>query len=221
MTVVEKLLGTAAVAACMAMGTAFADEPTEQNDLRDFRIGMSVSDLPEEGYGNFACATTGAAAAVLLDSWGDYMKCAPDPEGLRELRFEYTATRVEFVKANDKWEGTRVYGHPALLSLLIDEDGVVDGIRIATDPEARRYMHKKAFLLGTQAKFHFSPETWQCDELQPAGGEEPVGGIFVKERCVNRYDDRVVRLEVDLFRTPEQSMEEFVNATRLEIRGRE
>jgi hypothetical protein len=221
MTVIKRLLGAAA-AACIGAGLAAAEEQSAQNnDLRDFRVGMKVSDLPREGYGNFACVGDDGTSGISLESWEDYAECPTDAAGLREVRFEYTATRVEFVKANDKWEGTRVYGHPAIVSLLIDEGGVVDGIRIATDPEARRYMRKKAFLLGTQAKFHFSPETWQCEKLEPAGGEEPVGGIFLKERCVNRYDDRVVKLEIDLFRTPGQSMEEFVNATRLEIRGRE
>jgi hypothetical protein len=96
---------------------------------------------------------------------------------------------------------------------------VVDGIRIATDPEARRYMRKKAFLLGRQAKFHYSPETWVCETKDASGGEEPVGGIYIKERCTNRFDDRVVNLEIDLFRTPGQAMDDFVNATRIEIRG--
>jgi hypothetical protein len=215
-------LGAAAAAACFSAGIAFADDTTGQrNDLRDFRIGMNVSGLPEDGYGNFTCAARGDAAGTSLDSWTEYMQCAPDEEGLREVQFEYTATRVEFVKANDKWDGTRVYGHPAIVSLLIDEDGVLDGLRILTDPQARRYMRKKAYLLGHQAKFHFNPATWQCDDLEPSGGEEPVGGIFVKERCVNRYEDRLVKLEVDLFRTPGQSMEDFVNATRIEIRGQD
>lgn len=216
----SRMLGAVALAACFAAGAGSAQEPdAKRNDLRDFRIGMNVSELPQQGYGDFTCAGEGAASGTSIESWGDYTQCAPDAEGLREVAFRYTATQVEFVKANDKWEGTRVYGHPSLVSLLIDESGTVKGIKIETDPESRRYMRKKAYLLGQQAKFRFSPATWECDKSEPSGGEQPVGGVFVKERCVNRFDDRVVKLEVDLFRTPGQSMEEFVNATRIEIRG--
>ncbi len=215
-----KKLGAIALAVCLAAGTVLAQEPgAKRNDLREFRVGMTVSELPQQGYGNFICGAGGETGGPTLENWAEYMRCAPDEEGLREVQFQYTATRVEFVKANDKWEGTRVYGHPAIVSLLIDQDGVVDGIRIVTDPEARRYMRKKAFLLGQQAKFHFSPKTWRCEAKEPSSGEEPVGGIFRKERCVNRFDNRVVKLEIDLFRTPGQTMESFVNATRIEIRG--
>jgi hypothetical protein len=180
---------------------------------------MSVGDLPERGYGNFVCRGDGAAAGQPIAGWGEYTRCPADGEGLREVGFDYTETRVEFVKANDKWEGTRVFGHPSLVSLLIDDQGVVDGIRIVTDPDSRRYMRKKAFLLGRRAKYHFSPATWTCERMEPSDGEEPVGGVYFKERCVNRFGDRVVKLEIDLFRTPGQTMEEFVNATRIEIRG--
>lgn len=206
-----------------ALGVSLAQAPlpatAAQNDLREFRIGMSVSALPEEGYGNFTCA--GAGEPVSLDAWAAYTRCPADADGLREVAFEYVATRVEFVKANDKWEGTRVYGHPSVISLLLDDDGVVRKIRIATDPSAKRYMRKKAFLLGERSKYRFSPTTWRCEELAPAADEEPVGGVFYKERCVNRFDDRVVKLEIDLYHKRDQPAGSYVNATRIEIAGAE
>ncbi|MEX2518856.1 MAG: hypothetical protein WD969_05945 [Paracoccaceae bacterium] len=189
------------------------------NDLRDFRIGMTLSSLPEMGYGNFTCGGTGSADPVTLDAWAGFARCPADEDGLHEVAFDYVATRVEFVKANDKWEGTRVFGHPSIVSLLLDDEGVVRKIRIATDPRARRYMRKKAFLLGQRSKYHFSPTTWQCEDLAAAADEEPVGGVFYKERCVNRYDDRVVKLEIDLYHKRDQPEGSFVNATRIEIAG--
>ena len=215
-----RTLGAVALGCLVAQGATAAGSES-QNDLRDFRIGMELSELPEMGYGNFTCADGDADARVELDSWADYTRCPANEDGLHEVRFEYTATRVEFVKANDKWEGTRVFGHPSLVSLLMDDTGTVQKIRIETNPDARRYMRKKAFLLGQRSKFHFSPSTWECEEMEPSEGEAPVGGIFIKERCVNRFDDRVVRMEVDLFRTPDQGLEDFTNATRIEISGAE
>ena len=219
-------IGFGILAAALVAGMVSASQAAEKNDLRDFRIGMSVGELPERGYGNFTCGGAGggagaggAAAGSPLEGWADYARCPAGDDGLHEVRFDYTETRVEFVKANEKWEGTRVFGHPSVVSLLIDDEGIVDGIRIVTDPEARRYMKKKAFLLGKRAKYHFSPATWDCEKMEPSDSEEAVGGIYVKERCVNRFDDRVVKLEIDLYRAPGQPPEEFVNATRIEIRG--
>lgn len=208
-----------ALGCLLSQGVPAAD--VGPNDLREFRIGMKLSELPEMGYGNFTCPADGPADPVALESWSEFARCPADEDGLHEVRFEYTATRVEFVKANDKWEGTRVFGHPSIVSLLMDEEGTVRRIRIATDPEARRYMRKKAYLLGQRSKYHFSPATWDCETLEPSDDERPVGGIFLKERCVNRFGDRVVRLEVDLFRERDQPMDDFVNATRIEIAGDE
>ncbi len=199
----------------LAAGMAAAEAP--RNDLRDFRIGMTVAELPQQGYGRFACGGAGAFEKR-LGAWTDYSVCAPEADGLHEVRFEYTATRVEFVKANDKWEGTRVFGHPVQVSLLVDEDGIVAGIRILTDPDSRFYMRKKAFLLGKRAKYRFSPASWECIEGAPAAGETAVGGVFFKERCVNRLSDRLVRLEIDLYRLPGQTGRQFVNRTKIEIR---
>lgn len=201
------------------LGQSVLAAESANNDLRDFRIGMSASALPEMGYGNFTCAGAGSTEPVTLDSWSGFARCPADAEGLHEVSFDYTATRVEFVKANNKWAGTRVFGHPSLLSLLLDDEGTVRKIRIETDPSAGRYMRKKAFLLGERSKYRFSPATWQCEELPLAADEEPIGGVVYKERCVNNFADRVVKLEIDLYRKREQPPGAFVNATRIEIAG--
>ncbi len=209
------LLAGAAALLAAALPAMAADAP--RNDLRDFRIGMTVPELPREGYGRFICGGEGPFTRR-LGSWSDYSTCAPDPDGLHEVRFDYTATRVEFVKANEKWGGTRVFGHPVLVSLLIDAAGAVEGIRILTDPASRFYMKKKAFLLGERAKLHFGRDTWECVETPPNAGETPVGGIFRKERCISNLLERRVRLEIDLYRLPGQSGRQFVNRTKIEIR---
>jgi hypothetical protein len=95
-------LGAAVLAVCVTTGSTLADYRTgERHDLRDFRIGMTVSELPQQGYGNFTCATRDGTDGTPIEGWAEYTRCAPDEEGLREVRFQYTATRVEFVKAND------------------------------------------------------------------------------------------------------------------------
>ena len=45
-----------------------------------------------------------------------------------------------------------VAGHPAILTLLIDDSGHVTGLQIETDPKARLYVRKKALPPGLQAR---------------------------------------------------------------------
>ncbi len=214
---INRIVAALALAAAALAGKAPAAD--ERNDLRDFRVGMAVADLPGEGYGRFACVAGDGSADSRIAAWRDFRTCPADARGRREVRFEYTATRVEFVKANDKWEGTRVFGHPVLVSLVLDDAATVRGIRIASDPAAPPYLRKKAFLLGQRAKFHFSPKTWACQSLTPDAGETPVGGVYVNERCENRLPDRTVRLALRLYRMPGQGPKDFVNSTHIDIFG--
>ena len=50
-----------------------------------------------------------------------------------------------------------VAGHPAILTLLIDDTGHVAGLQIETDPKARLYIRKKAFLLGHTGQIALRP----------------------------------------------------------------
>ena len=60
-----------------------------------------------------------------------------------------------------------VAGHPAILTLLIDDSGDVASLQIETDPKARLYVRKKAFFLGLQARSRYGSDGWACTEGQP------------------------------------------------------
>jgi hypothetical protein len=197
-----------------AMAGAAQPRASEDNDLREFRLGTKVGDLPASGYVDFTCA---AEPEKELSGWQDYRQCPANPPGLHEVRFRYDESANPLARVNDRFEGTRVGGHPVLISLLIDEQGTVDGLRIVTDPKARLYLHKKAFLLGLQAKARYGEEGWTCVEGQPAGDEQPVGGVFLKERCEKVTATRRVTVERDLFRRAGQEGKDFVGDTKITI----
>jgi hypothetical protein len=186
----------------------------EPNDLREFRLGMSVQDLPRTGYTGLTCAS---APGQALADWGDYRQCPADAPGQHEVRFRYDPGADPLAHVSSNHEGTRVGGHPALVSLLIGDEGRVDGIRIVTDPKAPLYMRKRAFLLGLQAKAHYGEEGWSCTQGQPTADEEPIGGVFVKEHCEKTTPTRHVIVERDLYRHPGQDLKEFVNDTKVTI----
>ena len=176
------------------------------NDLRGIRIGMAARELPNDGYADLACATGPSRRLANWNAWAD---CPDGPSMLRAIRFGYD-------KATDR-EGTRVAGHPVLLTLLVDDAGVVAGLLIETDPNSRLYMRKKAFLLGVQAKSRYGAEGWSCSERQPAAGEQPVGGIYVNEQCSKSVNGRNVTIERRLLRHADQELKDFTDETKISI----
>jgi hypothetical protein len=202
----------AAIAACSLTLPARADEPA--NDLREFRLGMSVQDLPRSGYIDFSCA---APSRQALSSWQDYRECPADSAGRHEVRFRYDSKADPLARVNDTHEGTRVGGHPVLVSLLIGDEGRVDGIRIETDPKVRLFLRKKAFLLALQAKSRFGEEGWTCQEGEPTADEQAVGGVFFKEHCEKTTPTRHIIVERDLFRHPNQDLKDFIGDSKVTI----
>ena len=184
----------------------------EEYDLRDLRVGMRSDELPATGYTGFACETGPA-----LQGWQEYKRCAPDAAGSRAVRFRYDEAENFRGSVNDKYEGTRVAGHPVLLALLLDDAGIVKGLRIETDPAARPFLHKKAHLLGGLAKARFGEDGWTCTQAQPSAAEEPVGGVFVKEHCEKTTPTRRYLVDRALFRRPGEEPRNVVNSTRVEI----
>ena len=192
--------------ALTAPATAQNAGPADAEDLRDIRVGMSVADLPSAGYADFACAAdTGRKVA----GWSAARDCPADANGLHALRFGYD-------KETDR-EGVIVAGHPAVLTLLVDNDDKVAALRIETDPKARLYLRKKAFLFATQIKSRYGSEGWDCTQGQPEAGEQPVGGVYIRERCTKTTQDRAIVVERSLFRRPDQDAKNFVDETRMTI----
>lgn len=188
------------------------------NDLREFRVGMAVSDLPRSGYQDFSCAD---GPERKLRGWEDYQQCPPQAPGLRAVRFRYDEKANPLAKINDAYEGTKVQGHPVLLTLLIGDAGRVGALVIETDPNVRLFLRKKAFLFGERVKARYGEEGWACISQDLAPDELPVGGVFVKEHCEKKTATRRFVLDRALFRRSGQDLKDFVSRSRLEVRGTE
>jgi hypothetical protein len=105
----------------------------DSGDLRDLRIGMSITAIPQDEYVDLSCAETPEQTLV---GWSDFGKCPRDAIGLRTIGFHFNDRLNPLAEINDKYQGTRVAGHPIVLTLLIDEGGMIEGLRIDTDPQA-------------------------------------------------------------------------------------
>jgi hypothetical protein len=183
----------------------------QQNDLREFRVDMPVSALPDSGYRGFACA---ADPSRKLSGWDDYKTCSPAADGTRAVSFRYAAAAPS---QDDNSTKTEVSGQPVTLALLIGSDEHVAGIMIATDPHARFYLHKKAFLFGLQVRARFGEDGWTCRQSQPTPTRQPVGGVFIDEHCEKATASRHFIVDRQLFRDPAKPLGDFTDATQLVI----
>ena len=184
-------------------------------DLRDLRVGMSIVAIPAGEYVDLTCVETHDQT---LAGWSDFRECPRDSSGLRSVGFRFNDRLNALAQVNEKYQGTKVAGHPVVLTALIDEGGTIDGLRIDTDPQARLFWRKKAHLLALVVKSRYGEEGWECHNIEPSGGETAVGGLFTKEHCEKIASHRRLLLDRRLYRRPGQSMNDFVNETHVEIR---
>lgn len=194
-----------------------ASRDTEPNDLREFRVGMPVAELPATGYRDFSCTD---APERTLSGWSEYGKCPVGPAGFHSVSFRYDDNANQLARINEDARGTKIAGQPVLVALLIGDDARVDGLRIETDPQARLYAYKKAFLFGQQVKARYGQEGWVCTDAQPSADEQPVGGVFVKEHCEKTTATRRLVLDRQLFRHAGEDLKKFTDGTQLTILAR-
>ncbi|QPF82465.1 hypothetical protein IC762_22195 [Bradyrhizobium genosp. L] len=187
------------MAAVPAMATA--------GDLRDINVGMAITGVPDAGYINLTCV---GDRTHRLAEWSQWSACPAGPDKLTGIRFDYDRATAR--------EGTMVAGHPAVLTVMIDQDAKIASLTIETDPKARLYMKKKAFLLGLQAKSRYGEDGWSCADAKPAGDKQEVGGVFVDERCTKTTDGRAIEIERHLYREPNKDLKDFTDETRITIR---
>ena len=181
---------------------ALAATAGPDSDLRGVSIGLAAAELPAEGFAGFTCAAPPAAA---LQGWQDWGSCPADATGNHAMHFHYATG------------DTGVAGHPVVLTALFNGAGTLVTLRIETEPGGRLYLRKKAFLLGLQARHRYGDEGWTCTNSAPAAGEEPVGGVFVKEICQKSTPGRSIVVSRALFRHAGSAANDFIGESQIII----
>lgn len=197
-------------AAMLAAGFASA-QPRDRADVWDIQLGSSVTAIDPLAYQELACGTNGGPPSTPLAAWGDYMTCPPEPNGLREVYFryddelEYIFLALEQPARAEHWQGTKVAGGAAIVSVLIDEEGIIQGLRVATDDRVGINLRTGAYGLRVNYKSRFGRDGWDCVSHPPAEGREPVGNQFVDEHCEKRMDGLHLVVEGRFYRRPGQA----------------
>jgi hypothetical protein len=203
----------AAIASLLsAAGTSVgAQERPPRLEVWDLTLGSRAEQLPDE-FVDLACGTNGGPPSVPLNGWSEFRRCRPEPSGLREVYFRYDDELEYWAKANniadqmEQYAGTKTYGFPVVVSALIDAQGLLGGIRVVSDPRDTSQNRDEAYLLRNFLNARFGRENWQCQDLALEGGETPVDGVFVKQRCRKQIDDKTsATLATRYLRKPGQS----------------
>jgi hypothetical protein len=219
--------------AVISAGVTSAEEPPARSDVWTLKLGTSAAALARDAFVDYACGSNGGPPQQALTGWSDYDKCSPEPNGLREVYFRYDDELEYWAKAHRartliaQYAGTKVLDFPVILSGLFDASGTLAGLRIVTDPQASPQDRKQAYTLTNFFKARYGGDGWDCADVPRAAGENPVGTLYINQRCAKlvKGDMRAV-LETRFLRKPGQAefsgsgkltVGQFESSTRLEL----
>jgi hypothetical protein len=203
----------AALAFALAPAGAAGAPRTEADagELHGLKLGLDARAMKTDGFIDIACGSNGGPPRQPLDAWADFGKCRPETSGLYEVyaRFddeqEYIGRAIDDPLYAGHRTGTRVAGHPVILSVLFDDMGVLRGIRFVSDPRGGPAERRMAHLLRLAIINRYAPDGWACTDSPAAPGETPVGGVFIKQRCEKATPERHLSVEARFLRKPGQS----------------
>jgi hypothetical protein len=200
---------------------ALAQGRPDPGEIRGLKLGLKAQSMSLDGFGDLACGSNGGPPRQKLANGLYEVAARFDDED------EYIGKAIDEPRYARGRTGTRVAGHPVILSVLFDRDGVVRGLRFVTDARAAPHERRVAHLLRLAVINRYEPDGWSCADFPPAAGENPVGGVFIKQRCEKASAGRHLSVETRFLRKPGQSDNDpvtgeyragaFESSTRFEI----
>jgi uncharacterized protein YjbI with pentapeptide repeats len=190
-----QVAAAASFVASLGICAAVAQTPLAPR-IWDVPLGTHVSDLPVDEFVDAACGTNGGPPSLSIASFLSFEKCRLEDSKLREVWFiyddelEYSALATRDKMLISRSRATLVLGQPVILSLLIDEAGLVQGYRIFTDPHAAPSERMGAHLVATALRARYGRDGWDCTDMPLAEGERAIGLTAVKQQCEKVTDSK-------------------------------
>lgn len=202
-------------------GARAQDPAATQADVWSLKLGTPASALPVDDFIDYACGTNGGPPGRVIEGWTEFGRCPADARGLHEVYFRYDDELEYWARAIDnpgliaRYEGTRVSVFHVIVSLLFDNAGEVDGVRIATDPRIEPQQRQSAYGMGRLMMARFDSQGWACTDLPRLDGESGLAGTFIKQRCEKSLPDRDLIVWTSLYQKAGQSVvDQFTAETR-------
>jgi hypothetical protein len=188
----------------------------------DLKLGTPVDQMPAWiEFKGYACGSNGGPVLTPLKGWEEFKRCRPDEKGLYEVYFEYDDEEEFIARALDDGRLARNAGtvdkqFPVVTSALFDASGILQGVRLVTDPRpdykvdnffAFLRPREEHHLFGAFITAQFSiVASRDCRRLELGPGETDIGGQFTKLDCerVDAVQGRRYVVQVRYYRKPGQ-----------------
>ena len=180
------------------------------NDLRDFKVGSSIEEVPERGYVNLRCKDK-----TEIFKWSSFKKCEKSSNNYYVITFEYD----ERFAVTEEFEGTQVSGHPVLINIAVDESGILQEININTDPKAPFYFRKQSHLLWLRVYSKYGSQGWECTDRTPEKNHIKIGKKYINNKCVKLVKDKLITIQSQFYFIGDKSnRDNLVSKSYLQIK---
>src|SRR5580700_8926877 len=124
-------ISTAALIALCVLPGAVATQAQPRPDpgeIHGLKLGLKAAEMSADTFGDLACGSNGGPPRQTIGGWIEFRKCRPEPNGLYEVyapfddQQDYVARAIDDPMYAQGKVGTRVAGHPVILSVLFDTD---------------------------------------------------------------------------------------------------
>ena len=158
----------------------------QAEDLRDFTVGSGIDIISERGYKNLKCKNDKE-----ISKWSNFKNCKKNSNGYYIILFEYD----DRFAVTEEYEGTQVAGHPVLINLAIDENGILQEININTDPKAPFYFRKQSHLLWMRVYAKYGAQNWACIDQDIKVGHIKIGKKYINRVCTKEVGNKIITIE--------------------------
>ncbi len=222
------------VVTLFALGTVALPASAARLTVWDLKLGTPVDQMPAWiEFRAYACGSNGGPVLTPLKGWEEFRRCRPDDKGLYEVYFEYDDEEEFIARALEDGRlgrnaGTVDKQFPVVTSALFDANGILQGVRLITDPRpdykvdnflAFLKPREEHYLYGAFITSQFNMVAARdCQRVPLAAGENDIGGQYTKLDCerIDAAQGRRYVVQVRYFRKPGQYERDPVNGTLTE-----
>ncbi len=202
--------GVLAVLALLALDAAALEL---QPKIYDIKLGTPVGMLPVTEWVDPACGTNGGPRGGFIQSFENFAKCPKEADtGLHEIWFQYddedelAARALRDPHMIGVYAANQLFNQPIIMSLLVDDQGLVQGYRVFNDNRAPPAQRIDAHIMGRPMVGLSGLDEASCSDIAPLPGERPVYGVFEKRYCRGVVNGIRATIESKLFLKPGQNL---------------